>query len=568
MTAIEVKDLSFAYKGTEKKAVSHINFALQDREFVVVMGPSGAGKSTLCMALNGIIPQLKKGKFEGEVTVFGQSTKNAKVSDFARNIVLVFQDFETQLFSTNVELEVAFGPENFGVDPEEIARRIPEILARVRLTGMEDRQPATLSGGQKQRLAIASVLSIQPKIICMDEPTTDLDPIGKFDVFSIADELRAEKNMTMLIVEHETEEALKADRIVLMKDGQIVAEGPARKILADSALLNDCSVKPLDVADFFNRMGIKDVPLTPEEGLDVWRKAGLTLNRDKFLRQVSAEREQREKAYGNTIIEMKGLTHRYDNGLLALKGVDLTVREGEFVAILGQNGSGKTTLVKHLNGLLLPTDGEVVVGGMNTRQESIFQLSKTVGYVFQNPDHQIFAGTVYEEVAYGPKLFGVPENEIKQRVAEALAAVGLSGSEQEDPFSLTKGQRQRVAVASILAAKPKVIILDEPTTGLDYKEQRSMMELIKRLNEMGHTIIMVTHSMWVTAEYAHRAVVVRDGQIVMDGAIREVFAREQELTEAFLKPPQIVRFGNLLGSTVLSVDELVACTERKGGNEG
>lgn len=560
--ALEIKNLSFQYKGTKRKALDDINLSVKSGEFLVVMGPSGAGKSTLCLTLNGLIPNMKKGEFSGEVNVFGKKSSENKVSQLARDIVLVFQDFETQLFSTNVELEVAFGPENFGIDPDEIAQRIKDALEQVRLTGFENRQPATLSGGQKQRLAIASVLSIGPKIICMDEPTTDLDPIGKYDIFSISENLRQQQEITMIIVEHETEEALKADRVVIMKDGRIVAEGDTRQILSDSDLLEDCSIKPLDVAKVFKALGVENPPLTPEEGKEEWEKRGFSFDEQKFRRLVEEQDTARERTYGEPLIRIKGLTHRYDNGVMALKGVDLTIRKGEFVAVLGQNGSGKTTLVKHLNGLLLPTDGYVEVAGMDVSKTSIFELSKTVGYVFQNPDHQIFAQKVWDEVAFGPKLFGVSDDEINVRVQEALQAVGLTGFEEADPFSLTKGQRQRVAVASVLAAKPQVIILDEPTTGLDYREQKTMMELIKRLNEMGHTIIMVTHSMWVTAGYAHRAVVVRDGNIVMDGKVRDVFSREAELTEAFLVPPQIVRFGNLLGSTTLTVDEFLACAAK------
>ncbi|MEW5935606.1 MAG: ATP-binding cassette domain-containing protein, partial [Bacillota bacterium] len=215
----------------------------------------------------------------------------------------------------------------------------------------------------------------------------------------------------------------------------------------------------------------------------------------------------------------------------------------------------------------LPTGGRVLVGGRDTRRAGVLELSKLVGYVFQNPDHQIFADTVFDEVAFGPRNFGVPPGEITKRVEEALAAVGLSGYEQADPFALTKGERQRVAVASVLATQPRVIILDEPTTGLDYREQRGMMQLIKKLNEDGHTIIVVTHTMWVVAEYAHRVVVMKDGRIMFDGPTREVFCHEEELTEAFLRPPQIVRLGNRLGHPLLTVEEARACLT-KGGQGG
>src|SRR3712207_6391877 len=221
------------------------------------MGHSGAGKSTLCTSLNGLIPHFFRGRMEGEVRVGGRSTREGKVGEFADDVGLVFQDFEAQLFSTNVALEVAFGPENFEVEHEEMLRRVHEVLEQVRLEGFEDRQPATLSGGQKQRLAIASVLAIEPRILCLDEPTTDLDPIGKLGVFEIAEELKDRDDVTLIVVEHETEETLDADRIVVLRNGKVVADGPAREILQDVKLLQESSVMPLGVAHFFRDQGVE-----------------------------------------------------------------------------------------------------------------------------------------------------------------------------------------------------------------------------------------------------------------------------------------------------------------------
>jgi energy-coupling factor transport system ATP-binding protein len=278
-------------------------------------------------------------------------------------------------------------------------------------------------------------------------------------------------------------------------------------------------------------------------------------------RELVEADERREEGYGEALIEVEGLSHRYPNGVVALDGVDLRVRRGEFLAVLGQNGSGKTTLVKHFNGLLKPTEGSVRVEGEETVKQGLQRLGQEVGYVFQNPDHQIFSDTVADEVAFGPKIREMEEDEVSERVEEALAAVSMEGRGEEDPFGLTKGERQRVAVASVLAVRPEVLILDEPTTGLDYAEQRSMMDLVRRLNEGGSTIIVVTHTMWVVAEYAHRAVVVREGRVALQGTVREVFAKEDELRDAALRPPHIVSFGNSMGYPVLSVEEMLKVTE-------
>ena len=560
--AISIEGLSYRYRGQEKPALDGVDLKVAEGEFVVVMGPSGAGKSTLCVALNGLIPHFFRGRMEGEVLIEGRSTREGRVGEFADEVGLVFQDFEAQLFSTNVALEVAFGPENFQVEREEMVRRVESVLERVRLQGFEDRTPATLSGGQKQRLAIASVLAIEPRILCLDEPTTDLDPIGKLGVFEIAEELKDRDDVTLIVVEHETEETLDADRIVVLRDGKIVADRPAREVLRDVKLLEESSVMPLQVARFFHERGTEDgqLPLTPEEGVEEFGRRGWRVSSARHRELVEAD-ERREEGYGEPVIEVEGLTYRYPNGVLALEGVDLTVRRGEFLAVLGQNGSGKTTLVKHFNGLLKPTEGSVRVDGEETVKQGIRRLGQRVGYVFQNPDHQIFSDTVADEVAFGPKIREMEEDEIEERVREALAAVGMEGRGDEDPFGLTKGERQRVAVASVLAVRPEVLILDEPTTGLDYAEQRSMMDLVKRLNEGGSTIIAVTHTMWVVAEYAHRALVIRDGKMVLSGTVREVFAEEETLRDASLRPPHVVSFSNSMEFPVLSVEEMLKVTE-------
>jgi len=425
---------------------------------------------------------------------------------------------------------------------------------------MRDREPSTLSGGQKQRLAIASVLAMHPRLLVMDEPTTDLDPVGKEDVLQLARRLRDQ--MTMVLIEHETEEALRADRVVLLKEGRILREGPPREVLANGRLLEEAGVRPLDVAEFFSRAlrlsyPKEALPLTVEEGVTEFRKC-LKL-RDEEQRHL--EQRDRRQNGGKVVLRMEKVSYRYPSGVEALKGIDLEIREGEFVAIVGQNGSGKTTLAKLLGGLLRPTSGKVEVFRKDTRGLSVRELAGKVGYCFQNPDHQIFAETVFSEVAFGPRNLDLKGEELKRNVEKALEAVELVGYEARDPFARTKGERQRVAVASILATKPEVLILDEPTTGLDYPQQRSMMEMISSLNRKGHTILIITHSMSTVARYAHRTLVLEGGNILMDGTTREVFSCEEELKRCFLRPPPIVRLGKRLGITPLTVEELLEVVE-------
>jgi len=483
------------------------------------------------------------------------------VKDLFPHIGLVLQDFESQLFSTEVELEVAFGPENLGLPIEEIRERITRSLELTALTGLRGRQPATLSGGQKQLLAVASVLSLEPDILCFDEPTTDLDPENKRRIFSLARRLFEQRRQTLIVVEHETEEALSADRIVLMSAGRIVAEGPPDELLRNTALLEECRVMPLQLAELFEKIGSEKIPLTIDEAKEIWERKPFKLGPDAREKLKAADSE-RTRRYGETLIEVEGVHFSYDPDIEALRGVDLRIREGEFVAVLGQNGSGKTTLAKHLNGLLKPKRGEVRIEGVGTAEMSAADLGRRVGYVFQNPDHQIFEERILDEVMFGPKKLGMEAERAREQARDALETVGLWDRRDEDPFMLTKGLRQKVAVASVLATRPRAIVMDEPTTGLDYGELKQMMALVRRLNDDGHTVIMITHCIWIAAQYAHRTILMSDGKIAADGPTREIFAREDLLARADIIAPQIVRLSNELGTTILSVEEFLECTER------
>jgi len=560
LPAIEIESLGFRYRSASEDVLRDICLSVDDGELVVVMGPNEAGKSTLCLTLNGLIPHLVKGTLSGTVKTRGLDTREHSVRKLFPHIGLVLQDFESQLFSTEVELEVAFAPENLGLPVPEIKERIERALELTGLTALRGRQPATLSGGQKQLLAVASVLSLEPGILCFDEPTTDLDPENKRRIFRLARSLFEQRGQTLIMVEHETEEALGADRIVLMKDGAIVADGPPGEILRRIETLEECRVMPLQLTELFQRLGSDELPLDLAEARDIWRRRSHELIDDAAARLEESDSRKTE-SYGGTLIEVEDLCFSYSPEIEALRGVDLDIREGEFVAILGQNGSGKTTLAKHLNGLLMPTGGEVRVEGTSTRDTSAAELGRRIGYVFQNPDHQIFEETILDEVMFGPKQFGVEPEQATRQARDALETVGLWERRDEDPFMLTKGLRQKVAVASVLATRPRAIVMDEPTTGLDYGELKQMMSLVGRLNDEGHTIVMITHCIWIAAKYAHRTILMNGGEIVADGATREVFSNEDLLARADIIAPQIVRFSNALGTTILSVDEFLECAE-------
>jgi energy-coupling factor transporter ATP-binding protein EcfA2 len=557
--AIRLEGVFFRYKRASDFALKGIDLLVERGQKVALMGPSGAGKSTLCFLLNGIIPRLIKGELKGRVWVEGRDTSSYPVREMAPLVGLVFQDFETQLFCTEVELEVAFGPENLGWPRDEIRRRVDWALRLVGMEAYRGRQPATLSGGEKQRLALASVLSLDPPLLCLDEPTSDLDPSGREQVIRIAHEVMGVSSRTTVLVEHDAEEVLSLDRTVLMEDGKIVADGPPRVLLRDAKVISSHGVRPPELSEAF--AGIvppERVPLTVEEALELWRQMELQIDPRSHRKWLEGE-EERRKSLGPPVVVVEDLVFGYPGGPPVLSGLTFSLHQGEFVALLGQNGSGKTTLGKHLNGLLRPQRGEVRIQGVNTKEADLSLLSRRVGYVFQNPDHQIFAETVEDDVSFGPRLAGLEGRELEVRVREVLRTVGLEEKAKWDPFALTKGERQKLAVAAVLATRPEILVFDEPTTGMDYREACAMMGLIVHLNRSGHTILMITHSMWLVARYAQRALALAEGRLAVDTTPRMLFADEQLLRGLSLRPPALVRFGNRIGETFLSPEEFKDC---------
>jgi cobalt transport protein ATP-binding subunit len=551
---IRLDDVSFRYRAGKDPALRDITCHIRPGELVGLLGRSGSGRSTLAATLNGTIPHLVRGDLTGRVHIDGEDIRTKRPRDLAVRIGFVFQDFEAQLFSTDVSLEVAFGPENLGVDRAEIARRVERCLGMMRLSRLRHKAPAALSGGQKQRLALASILALEPKILVLDEPTSDLDPAGRRELLEAIRSLRQAGDLTLLLIDPETDEMGWADRLVVLDGGRIAMDGSPTALWDRGDELAALGVKGFTLAALARRLGVADRWPDAGSAADGIRRGGwqVVAGASERLRAADGVRTQ-----GEVLLEADGLIHRYPDGTEALGGVSCAIRRGEFVAVLGQNGSGKTTLVKHLNGILAPTAGDIRLAGQSLRGQSSTVLSRRVGLVFQNPDHQIFAERVWDEVAFGPRLQGLSETDVRRRVEEALDAVGLADLRDADPFILTKGSRQRVAVASTLATKPDVIILDEPTTGLDHRELQGMMALIQRLNAAGHTIVIITHAMDIAAAYARRVILMQDGRILRDGPTREVFADEARIEQTGLTPPPVVEVGNRLGVPALTLDELV-----------
>ena len=565
MDAFRLDGVSFRYRGQERPALAGVSLAAAPGERLGIIGLTGAGKSTLLRLLNRTVPVGYKGDFSGRVFLFDEDTAGRRPSALAAIAGLVFQDFESQLFSSAAELDVAFGPENLGLSSADIRARVTAALAAVGLAGFERRDPATLSGGQQQRLAIATVLALNPRLLCLDEPTTDLDPQGRAEVSSLLGRL-AGGGMTVAIAEHEAELLVGLDRIVGLADGKVIIEADGARALADAGLLRSLGVRPPDAVALAERLSLTGLPADPVVAAAAVRAAGFSVRPgagENFLRADQAA----AAATGAAVIETDGREHVYRSGQ-GLRGVSLSVQRGEFVALLGRNGSGKTTMVKHFNGLLQPTAGEVRIDGQPAARLKPGELGRRIGFVFQDPDHQIFAGRVADEVAFAPRNYGLSEAEVSARVTRALALVDLAGAADADPFVLTKGERQRVALASVLAAEPEVLILDEPTTGLDYSAQLAVMELLADLNRQGRTIIVITHAIWVAAEFARRVVVLDGGRILADGPARAVLSDPTLMAAAGLATPGAAAIsaemgGAALALPALTVAELASCLERR-----
>jgi len=555
--AVEVSNLWWRYAGGRGWVLRDVSFDVEEREIVGVIGPSGAGKTTLCLCLTGVIPHSVRGELRGVVRVFGVNTLDAGVARLSEMVGAVFQNPDSQFVTLRVLDEVAFPLENFGVERGEMVRRVEEALLATDTWAIRHKPPTELSGGQKQRVAIATMLARRPSLLVLDEPTSDLDPEGRKMVFETFSTLREEYKVTLVIVSHDTEELAKhADRLLLLNGGRVEEYAEARAVLSKVDKLRSVGVYPPQVTELAGRVfrqlnaGNSAYPLTVEECLEAMRDL-------RGLLRVEP-REEPLAGDAEAAIEFRDVHFTYPDGTVALRGVDLKVRKGEFLGLIGRNGSGKSTMAKLATGLYKPTRGEVLVAGRDTRAVKVSDLATTVGYVFQNPDHQLFCTTVFDEVAFSLRSLGFSDEYVEERVGEVLRSVGLEGLEDTPPYFLSMGERQRLAVAAVLATDPEIVVVDEPTTGQDAARAREIMGLLRRLNEGGKTVVVITHDMRLVAEYCSRVAVLSMGRVVREGKPRDVLSDYEAMSLAGIEPPQIVRFSKtFFGVPALRVEEVV-----------
>ncbi len=583
MSMIKTKQLVFEYQKHDDegnvigtyRAIDDINLDIQPGQFIAILGHNGSGKSTLAKHMNAILTPSG-----GTMWVDGKDTKEEEhIWEVRQSAGMVFQNPDNQIIGTVVEEDVGFGPENLGVPTEEIWKRVEESLSAVGMIEYRHHSPNKLSGGQKQRVAIAGVVAMRPKCIVLDEPTAMLDPNGRKEVLHCVEELRKRENVTVILITHYMEEVVGADRVIVMDKGHVVMDAAAREVFSQVELLKQYRLDVPQVTLLAHELkqkgyAIPDGILTTDELLDTLSRCAEVRRTDnqmpKDVQSVdNCANETAGKtdifAYGKQkapILKMEHVNYVYSPGNAyekhALKDIDLEIFEGEFLGVIGHTGSGKSTLIQHLNGLLRATDGAIYYKNENIYSEkyNFKELRNNVGLVFQYPEHQLFEMDVLTDVCFGPKNQGLSEEEAKARAIEALQLVGLPEKYYESsPFDLSGGQKRRVAIAGVLAMKPKVLVLDEPTAGLDPKGRDEILEQIAYLQkESNLTVILVSHSMEDIAKYVDRIVVMNRGSKMYDGKPKEVFAHYKELEQVGLAAPQVTYIMHALAEKGFPVD--------------
>jgi energy-coupling factor transport system ATP-binding protein len=516
-----VRQLSCRYAARQAPAIKDISFSLQAGQIVLIAGASGSGKTTLLRCINGLIPRSYKAELSGVILLNGEDFGGRPLAEISQVVGTVLQDPERQILGAYVRNEVAFGLENLGLPRQEISDRIDETLEYLGLAGLGGRETFSLSGGEKQKVALAGVLAMRPAVLALDEPLANLDSASARDALALIRRL-ADEGKAILIIEHRVEDVLglKPDQVMYLENGEVTYAGSAEGLM--------------QTADY------RSVKLPATVVID----------------RVRAERARPAPAAGPAaradaapLVEFEGVSFHYPEGPPVLRQVNLTIRQGDLVAVLGPNGAGKTTLLKHAVGLLRPTEGRVLLGGVDSRSMTIAKMARRVGYVFQSPRHMLFAPTVAEELAFGPRNLGIPLDEIEENTRQALSVVHLDSEIDRPPLALSFGQQKRVSIAAILAMRSSILVMDEPTAGQDYANYMSFMDSVAGLAKekaggKGYNfsaIIFITHDIDLAVSYANRVLIVSSGRVEADGAPSEVLSDFDLLHRSRIVPTSLLK---------------------------
>ena len=578
MSLIEVKDLKYRYPGTTQLALDGVSFTVEKGEFIGIAGENGAGKSSLSQALLGLIPQFYKGAYGGSVTVCGMDARSTPVSELCRHVGLVFQNPFNQLSGAKdtVYDEVGYGLQNLGFPPEEIRTRVESVLRCFGIWEYRDRNPFDLSGGQLQRVAICSVLAMKPDVLILDEPTSQLDPEGSEEVFHTVDEL-TKMGITIIMIEQKIEKlAGYCDRVLLMHQGRVVDYDTPRRIFSRedlydlgvnppaytrfaraNALVFEDGTLPVTHAETLERVkasgadratliaslrtmtaGVQMESATPQPVAAQPARAGVDAAAAAASASTSSDHASEAAGAADATFQVKDLRFSYVKGREVLHGLNLAL-DHRPTAIIGQNGAGKTTLVRVLKGLLKPDSGEIRYQGENLETKTVAELASRVGYVFQNPDDQIFKYKVLEEVMFGPLNIGMSPQEAEASAHEALRMVGLDEKAGENPYDLELSDRKMVAIASVLAMNTDVIILDEPTIAQSWNDREKIREIIQAKAAEGKLVIAILHDMDFVASSFARVIAMAHGEILADDTPAEIFRNHPVLEKAALAAPPL-----------------------------
>ncbi len=532
--AVSVAHVSFRYSTLDDEeqegqagskqpgAIEDISFSLGKGELMLIAGPTGCGKSTLLKCLNGLIPHSYHGALSGEIRLEGRSTKGMTLRDLARIVGTMLQDPDKQIIGSTVEQEIAFGMENLGTPREKMRERIAAVLKQLHLESYQKQATHALSGGQRQQVAAAGLLVMEPSIYLFDEPFANLDSRAVDELEALIEELRV-RGHTIIIVEHRVEEALrlKPDKVLLMEEGRQAFFGNTQEFL--------------QIAD------PTQVKLPVEATLRTLDTSSPAQIRSTLIRPITTKYSG-QQATDEPILSFENVRFRYTvYSEEVLHGITTQIRRGETVALLGPNGSGKTTLVKQALGLLRPNKGTVKLYGEDTRKLSVAQLASRIGYVFQSPGAMLFAPTVHKEVAFGPENLGFTGERLEKAVQEAEEALNVAEFDDRSPLSLSFGQQKRVTIASVLSMQGKILLLDEPTAGQDYRSYISFMEYLRSLPELD-ALLFITHDLDLALRFTQRVLLMKDGNLVADGPPLQVLADPNLLEECNLRPTSLLYY--------------------------
>lgn len=563
---LELRNVTFSYPTSPEPVLKNVTLTINQGEFVGIVARTGSGKSTLLSLMAGVIPHHFQGDLEGEVFLYGEETRNLSLAKFGVHTGMVMQDPDSQLFNLLVRDEIVWGLENRGVPRDEMATRLREVMRFFHLENFEDRITYDLSGGEKQRVVLSSVYISKPSILLLDNPTSQLDPLGAaYVIQSIRQVL--ETNETVVMVEDKLDELLgHADRLVLLHEGQILLDEAPEEFVSHRELLESVGITPPAIFDLSMRLReagarLHPAPTTLEEALPVYQEllngSGPTSREEVASPSADILQEKAPAASANGEQDKQHLAVAVRNidfvypppkPIHALKNINLEIERGSFVAIIGQNGSGKTTLARCIAGYHTLTRGEVLIGGRDVHAIDIYERARRVGYVFQNPETQLFRGSVYDEVLFTLSYQGIKGEEAEQRVQDILEFLDLSDKAHLHPFRLSMGDKQRLAIACIAVLRPDALIIDEPTTGQDPSHAWAIMTLLQELRaEFGITVIVITHAMTLVANFCDRVIALCQGEVLLDAPPRELFSQSDILAQTFVKPPEVTQLALDLG---------------------